>query len=438
MSVETAGRRARRKAQQDQAARSSDARPRGAGTGPLDGRRLRIMTCPHELIRGGSQIIAIQLAAELRDRGHEVEIYAFPGPLTEYIESFGLPYRPAPPSRGRSMRPYALAAFVREIRRFRPDIVHTYEALGSVASSRASFLAPHRNVTTVSSMDVPDFIPEDGPLLVGTARLAAGQAGRRGGVELMEPVVDADFDAPGDAEAARDGLGIGSDQLVVSIVGRLSEEHHKARGVVSAIEDLAGRDLPRTVTVIVAGSGDREDSVRAAAEVARARNPRLTIRLEGDVPDPRTIYDAAHITVGMGSSGIRAMAHAKPLIVQGRDGFCQLLEEHTADELASECVFGYGETGGPSVGELILDLAERPERRDELAALGREVVLRRFSHRHAADLLERVYAEELARSRPRRSRIVPLLRSTARYLRFRIALAAPWLTSASRRERRAR
>lgn len=400
---------------------------------PLGGRRLRIMTCPHELIRGGSQIIAIQLAAELRDRGHEVEIYAFPGPLVEYVESFGLPYRTAPPSRGATMRPYALRSLVGEIRRFRPDIVHTYEALGSVASSRAAMIVPHRNVTTVSSMDVPDFIPDDVPLLVGTARLAAGQVGRPGGVELMEPVVDADFDAPGDAVSARAALGIAPDQLVVSIVGRLSEEHHKARGVVSAIDDLARRELPRPVTVIVAGSGDREDDVRAAAEAARERNPRLTIRLEGDVPDPRPIYDAAHIAVGMGSSGIRAMAHAKPLIVQGRDGFCRLLEEHTADELASECVFGYGETGGPSVGELILDLAERESRRDELAALGRDLVLRRFSHRRAADLLERVYAAELERRRARRDRILPLLRSSARYLRFRVALAAPGIRTAFRR-----
>jgi glycosyltransferase involved in cell wall biosynthesis len=408
--------------------------PEAAGRpeGPLGGRRLRILTCPHELVRGGSQIIAIQLAAELRDRGHEVLIYSFPGPLSEYVASFGLPFHEATPFRGAWMRPFRLIEFLREIRRFRPDIVHTYEAHGSVASGRAALVLPHHNVTTVSSMDVPDFIPEDVPLLVGTARLAAGQTGRMGGVELMEPVVDTEFDAPRDADDARRRLGLPDGELVVSVVGRLSEEHHKARGVVAVIEDLAARELPRPITVIVAGAGDREDEVRAAAAAAGPRNAQLTIRLEGDVADPRDIYDAAHITVGMGSSGIRAMAHAKPLIVQGRDGFCQLLDEESADSLASECVFGYGESGGPSVGELILDLAERPERRSELGALGRALVLRRFSHRSAADLLERVYAEELERPRPRRRRMGPVLRSTWRYLRFRAALASPALQGAYR------
>jgi hypothetical protein len=380
------------------------------------------MTCPHELIRGGSQIIAIQIAAELRDRGHQVEIYAFSGPLTEYIASLDLPYRQAP-SRLGGLRPYRVGHLAAEIRRFQPDIVHTYEAQGSLASGRAFFAAPHRNLTTVSSMNVPDFVPQDVPLLVGTAGLVEDQIGRAGSTSLMEPLADTRFDTPGDAATAKAALGIASDQSVVVVDSRLSEEHHKAQGVIDAIRDLDSRELPRPITLIVAGTGDREADV--VATTSAVRNPLLTVRLEGDVPDPRTIYDAADITFGMGSSGIRAMAHAKPLIVQGRDGFCRLLDEDSADELAGDGVFGYGQTGGPSVGDHIIDLLGNPRRRAELAALGRALVLQRFSLQHGADIVERACAEELLQTRTRSGRLAPVVSASARYLRFRTALRLP-------------
>lgn len=384
------------------------------------------MVCPHELVTGGSQMNAIDLASRLKSRGHEVEIYARPGELITRITEAGIAFVAAPGRKGKRVAPLRRAALAREIRRFRPDIVHTYEAPPTVASALVAATVAHHNVTTVMSMHVPDYVPGDVPLFVGTEELAVAQSRRSGPVYLMEPPIDTDADVPGDAAEARRALGIDQSQFVVVVVGRLSEEHHKAAGICEAIEGLAKSDLPQPVTLIVAGSGDRESDVAEAAGRA-AGHPGLTIRLEGNVSDPRTIYRAADLVFGMGGSALRAMSHAKPLIVQGRDGFWLALTTETVGLFLQQGFFGRGDSGGPDIASTILRLERDPGLRDEMGRFGRELVIARYSMEMATSMLEAAYAFELDRDIRFSVRRAYLFQAYLRYGRFRIAVAAPWL-----------
>lgn len=409
-----------------------DSADASAGDASTEAPRLRILVCPHDLITGGSQLNAIDLAARIRDRGHVVEIYAPPGPLVRRIASFGLTYRPAPAMTARSLRWRSLRALAREIRRFEPDIVHAYEFPPAIASAAVSATAPHRSVVTILSMGVPDFIPRDVPLIVGTADLRDSQSGRRGTVRLMEPPIDADADSPRDADAARAELGIAADRFVVAVVGRLSSEHEKALGIVNAIEALESSELPRPVTLIVAGAGDRSaDVLRAAAAV---RNPQLTVRIEGDVADPRPIYAAAHVVFGMGASALRAMSHARPLIVQGADGFWETLSPRSVDRFLVQGFFGHGPSGAPAFQTQMTELMADDGRRDELGQFGRELVLRRFAIDRAVSDLEALYLEE-ATGRGVYRQAAPVVGALARYARFRASIVFPAAQRISRRIR---
>jgi glycosyltransferase involved in cell wall biosynthesis len=393
---------------------------------------LRILVCPHELITGGSQLSAIDLAARLRDRGHTVQIYAPHGPLERRIADLGLAYRAAPQGSGRSLRPRSLYRLAREIRRFRPDIVHSYEAPPAVASAAVRVAVPHRAVVTVLSMEVPDFIPRDVPLIVGTARLARDESKRRRDVRLMEPPIDVDLDAPRTAAGARAALGVARSAFVVSVVGRLSAEHDKARGVVAAIEALDGADLPRPVVLIVAGAGDRGDAVRRAADAVR--NPRLTVRLEGDIADPRQIFAAADVVLGMGSAALRAMSHERPVIVQGTGGFWQTLTPENSATFLRDGFFGHGPSGAPTLERQLAALMADPHRAADLGRYGRALVMKRFDIASAARMLEEVYAIESVA--PRRTGVRASAATALRYARYRIVMVAPVVQRIHRRIRR--
>ncbi|MFE6735659.1 glycosyltransferase family 4 protein [Microbacterium sp. NPDC057650] len=372
---------------------------------------------------------AIDLATRMRDRGHDVRVYAPPGELQSIIAGRGLVYRAAPAFAGDSLRPRVVSAMAAEIRDFRPDIVHTYEASPSLVSAAVAARVPHRNVTTVMSMAVPDFIPDCVPLFVGTKGLLDGLPPRPGPVHLMEPPIDTAHDQPGDVATARRSLGLRDSDFVISVVGRLSREHQKARGVAAAIAELGSAiDAAGPAVLLVAGAGDDEQSVRDAA--AAAVNTGLDVRLLGNVEDPRDVYDAADVVFGMGGSALRALAHAKPLIVQGADGFWRLLTPESAELFFETGFFGAGAAVVP-FSTIIAALRDDADERARLAEYGRMLVEKRFSLDVAADQLERVYRDtaEGGGGYPIRS----VVGSLARYARFRVAMRAPAVRTAYRR-----
>ncbi len=70
---------------------------------------MRIIVHPHELGIGGSQLNAIELAAAVRDRGHETLVFGRSGPLRQRIDELGLEFVEAPPQGRRPSFPDARA-----------------------------------------------------------------------------------------------------------------------------------------------------------------------------------------------------------------------------------------------------------------------------------------------------------------------------------------
>ena len=88
---------------------------------------MKILVFAHRLELGGTQVNAIELAAALRDlHGHQVVLFATPGPMVKLVNEKGLRLLPAPdarlhPSPGRM---HALRAAVRQER---PDRIHVWD-----------------------------------------------------------------------------------------------------------------------------------------------------------------------------------------------------------------------------------------------------------------------------------------------------------------------
>lgn len=234
------------------------------------------------------------LAGDVQDG--EADHLALRAPDTPYARVPGL---------GRSVRPgddlRAFRFLVRELRRLRPDVVHTHTAkagvLGRLAARRAG--VPHLVHTFHGHLLHGYFSPTTTRAVVHVERalarrtdriVAVGQTvrddllaagiGRPGQYDVIPPGV-AVPPAP-DRSTARELLGIPTDATVVATAGRLIGIKRPDR-----LLEVA-RLLPEVIFV-VAGEGPLLEATRAAAPP--------NVRLLGWRPDVEVVYAAADLAL---------------------------------------------------------------------------------------------------------------------------------------------
>lgn len=369
---------------------------------------MRVVVYPHVLELGGSQYNAIELAAAVRDLGHEVVVFGQPGPLTRRIAELDLEFVAAPRPRGRPWLPI-MHALDRLVSARGIDVVHGYEwttALEAYFGPRTRRGVPA--VATVMSMSVAPFIPLDMPLVVGTEQIAAHERELgRGLVSVIEPPVDTVHNAPGAADGAAFARehGLDADAITVVCVQRLVAEL-KLEGLLAAVE-AAGRLAGRVpIQLVVVGDGVSRGLLEERAGAVNAAAGRRVVVLTGELHDPRPAYAAADIALGMGGSALRAMSFGTPLVVQGEQGFWELLTPDTEAQFLWTGWYGIGagaEEGADRLEAILGPLAEDAGRRAVLGARSRDLVEERFSLRHAADVQLDLYERALA-GRPLRRR----------------------------------
>ena len=155
----------------------------------------------------------------------------------------------------------------------------------------------------------------------------------------------------------------------------------------------------------VVGDGTARDIVADRAAKANALAGRRAVVLTGELFDPRPAYAAADIMLGMGGSALRALAFGRPLVVQGEQGFWELLTPQSVDLFLQQGWYGVADgTGGAErLTAILRTLVADPERRASLGAYGRTLAEERFSLTRAAEVQEDIYFEALAAARSGRS-----------------------------------
>jgi L-malate glycosyltransferase len=363
---------------------------------------MRILVYPHELGIGGSQLNAVELAAAVRDLGHEVIVFGRPGPLLERVAQLGLEFVPAPPP-GRRPSPTTARALRTLCDERHIDVVHGYEwppTLDGVLAFPGS--GRTRVVSTVMSMSVPPFVPRSVPLIVGTEQIAAAErSSGRARVSVIEPPVDLvhnDARLVHAPDVFRSAHGLDSDAVLVVSVTRFAREL-KLEGTLAAIAAVGELARARRVQLALVGDGPARAEVEAAVRAANTAAGRRAVVLTGSLDDPRPAYAAADVAVGMGGSALRALAFDKPLVVQGENGFWRRLEPASAPQFLWAGWYGVGDGvshGRAAFLQEVLPLLESPRLREDLAAFGGALVRDRFSLTRAGRIQERLYADALA------------------------------------------
>lgn len=392
---------------------------------------MRILVYPHDLGMGGSQLNAIELAAGVRDLGHEVTVFGRPGALNARIDDLGLDFVAAPPP-GKRPSPTTARALAALVAERGIDVIHGYEwppALDAVLAARMS--PGVQVVSTVMSMSVPPFIPRSVPLVVGTEEIAAFErASGRARTVVIEPPVDLDFNDVGSdpgVDGFRTRFGLGDDRIVLVAVTRFAREL-KLEGILTAIDVVGWLSARFPLQLVLVGDGPARAEVEERARAVNERHGPGTVVLTGQLDDPRPAYAAADISFGMGGSALRALAYGSPLIVQGERGFWRALSPDSAGDFLWTGWYGVGDgdvPGDVALERELVPLLEDAELRRERGRYGLTLVRDRFSLTRAAHRQVEVYERALARC-PRAAALaeaVALRRYGAYYLGKRVRRA---------------
>lgn len=383
---------------------------------------MRVLVYPAMMEIGGSQLNALELAEGVKQRGHSVTLFAPQGALVPKALRMGLDYVQAPvedafPSARNVVKLCDL------VRTQRIDILHAYEWGPSLELA----FGPHLLlgtplVTTVMSMSVSAEVPRHAHLILGTQELVDQERHKgRTRATLMEPPIDTDINAPGTSRSDATATAYAADDMVIAIVGRLTDALDKLAGVLTAIDvvgTLARSD--KRIHLWVVGDGPGYAEAAEAADRVNTSLGRVVIRVDGQLLDPRPAYDRADIVLGMGSSAIKGMAFAKPVVVQGNAGFWRLLEESSLPMFFGQGWYGDGGRGADDLRDQLLKLLDNREYRRELGQLGRGIAVDRYALRNAIDQQINIYRQALQLGTPAHQKAGSLAHSAIELAKFRI------------------
>jgi glycosyltransferase involved in cell wall biosynthesis len=344
---------------------------------------VKILVFAHRLDIGGTQTNAIELAAALRDlHGHQVVLFATPGPAAEMARQKGLRFVPAPAARFHPS-PVRASALRRVVRQERPDLIHAWDWWQCIDAYYAVHLSMRvPMVVSDMMMFLTRTLPRTLPTTFGTPELVdqAKQSGWRRAT-LMLPPVDVHRNAPMavDAQTFRGRYQLAGEEMTLVTVSRLSNwmKLESLCGTIEVVRRLGGESPLRLVIV---GDGLARPALERAAAEANAHLGREAVILTGALVDPRPAYAAADVVVGMGGSALRGMAFGKPVVVVGERGFCSLLATDSAPLLFYKGMYGRGD-GTPIQDNLEPIIRRLVTDRQHLPALGefsREFVTSHF------------------------------------------------------------
>jgi glycosyltransferase involved in cell wall biosynthesis len=247
------------------------------------------------------------------------------------------------------------------------------------------------------SMAVAPFLPRTAPLIVGTEQIAHSERNvGRHRVWVLEPPVDVDENRPGVALIGPNAVEPGAGATVV-IVSRLVPEL-KLEGILTAVDAMEEVNATLPTRLLVVGDGSARSEIEARAARVNATVGPGTVVLTGELMDPRPAYDLADVAIGMGGSALRALAFAKPLVVQGEEGYFRLLTPESLPEFLWQGWYGRGGSQDPAthLAGVLTELLSSPAAGEELGVFGRRLVEQRFSLEAAARRQVEVYEDVLA------------------------------------------
>ncbi len=349
-----------------------------------DGTRpLRVVGVDPELGFAGGESQVLGLTLELLRLGHDAQLLCDPdGLLWQRARAAGVVCHPL---RIRNAIDFAAGMRLRGVlSRNRFDVVHFHtsraHSMAPFASGMAEALVVTRRMDYVPNRWFAPYLYNravDGVAAIsqGVARAltAAGVSAER--ITVIPSGVDCARFVPPDADqraAARRGLGLEPDQVVVGAVGAL-ELRKGHRYLLDALAELRNRNV--ALRCFIAGAGAQR---AALEEQARRLGLGPAVAFMGSIADPRTLFWAIDIFVqpsmmeGLGVALLEAMACGLAAVASRAGGMAEVIEDRQDGLLVApgDCA---------AIARAIEELAGSPAMRSSLGAVARNHAVQNFS-----------------------------------------------------------
>ena len=340
---------------------------------------------------GGAETHIVELAKELKSRGHEIAVISNGGVYVAEVERAGIRHYQAPLNR-RSVKAMAQAARIlrQVIHQERPDIVHAHARIPAFLCGLArrrrkfAFVTSCHGVYQVSgalkllsnwgertlavSEDIRDYLMEQYNV-------------PREHITLTINGIDTEKFSPEiSGEALREELSLGSGP-VIGHVSRLDQAaSHTARQLIALAPRLSGA-FPG-VRILITGGGDVYEELAAQARQVNQALGEDCLVLTGPRTDVNQVAAACDLFVGVSRAALEAMAAGKPAVLSGAQGHTGLFTPELLDKAVDTnfcCRTDPVSSEEQLFQELTAALALPPQQREELGRYGRRVVQERYS-----------------------------------------------------------
>jgi glycosyltransferase involved in cell wall biosynthesis len=368
--------------------------------------------------------LALLLGPQLRafaDAGYEVIGMSAAGPYVEELQRAGIEHVPLQHFT-RSMAPHrdvkAFGELVRQLRRLRPDIVHTHNPKpGWFGRSAAKIAGVPLIVNTVHGLYAQ---PQDRRLRKAAVYSLEALAGRCSDIELVQNPEDipvlarlgvarskitllgngidlARFDpARHDRASARAAIGVSDDEVVCGAVGRLVAEKGYPELFEAARRVM--RTNPRFRLIVVGPDDPGKSDALSRAEVSRAEAD--GVRFLGLRHDVEGLYSAFDFYVlashreGFPRSAMEAAAMGLPIVATDIRGCRQVVDHERTGLLVP--IHNAG-----ALAEALERLSTDGRLRAAMGAAAREKAATDFDQRRVIAITLDAYERNWAPARPR-------------------------------------
>ena len=290
---------------------------------------MKILMATMGLDIGGAETHIVELAKELKARGHEVVIASNGGVYVAEVEEAGIRHYAVPMHRrsvGDMLRSRTLLR--RILREERPDIVHAHARIPAflcgtlqrelgfpfVTSCHGVFqvsgilklLSNWGQRTLAVSEDIRDYLIQEYGVPAGHITLTINGID----TEKFSPEVS--------GRAVREEFCLGDDP-VIGHVSRLDQASSLAARQLIELAPRLDRAAPG-VRILITGGGDVFEELDRQAQEVNLKLGRPCVVLTGPRTDINAIAAACDLFVGVSRSALEAMAAEKPVVLSGAQG----------------------------------------------------------------------------------------------------------------------